>query len=84
MEIHELERLRDKLIELRSAADKPEGYHEISDVADELRELIENDDRTKARLLETLTNILIKLSDEAGRSTLNLKITDYIIWQSVH
>jgi hypothetical protein len=36
------------------------------------------DDGTKARIIETLTNILIKLSDAAGRSTLNPKITDYI------
>jgi hypothetical protein len=42
MEIHELERLRDELVELRSVADKPERYHEIRDVADELRELVEN------------------------------------------
>lgn len=43
MDIPELVRLRDKLIELRSVADKPERYHEIRDVADKIRKLVENE-----------------------------------------
>ena len=42
MDISELKRLRDELVQLRSAADDPTRYEEIRNVADEIKELVEN------------------------------------------